>query len=84
MSDRQRDDVSTRAVRRLEEMVGDRVSEEARTDLIAGFVLGEVLARRPPAADADVDTVLAELVGDLLVEQSRRQGNRPLPGSITD
>jgi hypothetical protein len=80
------DEVTTEALRRLGAIVHGRISSEAYTDLVAGFLVGEVLAHSPapePANDvgAAADALLARLSGVLLVEMARRQGNRPHPGS---
>lgn len=75
------------ALRRLDALVRDSVPPEAYEDIVVDFLAGEVLASRtlPAVPEAELgpaaDALLAELSGDLLVETSRRQRNRPLRGS---
>ena len=81
------DPTAAEALRRLGALVRDSVPPEAYEDIVVDFLAGEVLATSPtravpeaelgPAADA----LLAGLSGELLVETSRRQRNRPLRGS---
>lgn len=81
------DAVSTQALRRLDDMVGGRIGPEAYSDLVMDFLAAEVLSREPapepPGDDLDAaaDALLARLTGVLLVEMSRRQGNRSSPGA---
>lgn len=82
------DEVAAEALRRLEAMVRGRVSPAAYQDLVVDFVGGEVLAERgesdtsvPGDVEASAEALLARLSGVLLVEQSRRQGNRARSGS---
>ena len=77
------DAVATEALRRLDAMVAGRMSEEAYVDIVVEFLAGEVLVGEPArdfAGDdvgAAAEELLARLSGVLLVELSRRQGNRP-------
>ena len=84
------DPTAAEALRRLDALVRDSVPPEAYQDIVVDFLAGEVLASRLPRAvpEADLgraaDALLAELSGELLVETSRRQRNRPLRGSGPD
>ena len=81
------DPTAAEALRRLDAQVHDAIPAEAYADIVVDFLAGEVLATRPPPAvpEADrgtaADALLAQLGGELLVEASRRQRNRPLRGS---
>jgi hypothetical protein len=81
------DPTAAMALRRLTERVGGRIPPEAYDDIVVDFLAGEVLSTRsfPSVFGAELalaaDALLAELGGELLVETSRRQRNRPLRGS---
>lgn len=81
------DPAAAEALRRLEELVRGRIPPEAYDDIVVDFLAGEVLASRtfPHVPELELasaaETLLAELSGELLVETSRRQRNRPLRGS---
>jgi hypothetical protein len=83
----QLDPVAAEALRRLDALVRDSVPPAVYEDVVVDFLAGEVLANRPPhdVPEADIgaaaDALVAELSGELLVETSRRQRNRPLRGA---
>lgn len=81
------DPIAAEAMRRLDAQVHDSIPAEAYEDIVVDFLAGEVLATRPPRSvppaelGPAADALLAQLSGELLVEASRRQRNRPLKGS---
>jgi hypothetical protein len=81
------DPTAAEALRRLSDLVRDRIPPEVYDDIVVDFLAGEVLASRtfPSVPDTELaaaaEALLAELGAELLVETSRRQRNRPLRGS---
>lgn len=81
------DPTAVEALRRLGDLVRGRITPEAYDDIVVEFLAGEVLASRtfPSVPETELasaaENLLAELSGELLVETSRRQRNRPLRGS---
>ncbi len=81
------DPVAAEALRRLDAIVGDRVSPPVHADVVVDFLAGEVLSRGDVpdvvtgAGGTAAEDLLAALAGVLLVEMSRRQGNRPHSGA---
>lgn len=80
----QLDPTAADALRRLDARVRDVIPAEAYEDIVVDFLAGEVLTSRPARTPSGADSaaaLLADLSGELLIEASRRQRNRPLRGS---